>query len=196
MPYHAVRQCLQIAGIRASEIDRIAISYSPISIFSPARWHYARRHWYAPDRSLDSLFNGNRRYRRYLRNLRQTLEQLHISPKQAQIVPVEHQLAHAASAYLLNEPERKTAIFCNDVKGEYSNMLFAVGEGGRIVKRKEFHNPDSLCGMYAALTDYLGFEILDGELKVMGIAPLGDAEKYDLSSLATCRNGRFKVNKR
>ena len=90
MPYHAVRQCLQIAGIRASEIDRIAISYSPISIFSPARWHYARRHWYAPDRSLDCLFNGNRRYRRYLRNLRQMLEQLHISPKQARIVPVEH----------------------------------------------------------------------------------------------------------
>ncbi len=194
MPYHAVRQCLQIAGIRASEIDRIAISYSPISIFSPARWHYARRHWYAPDRSLDCLFNGNRRYRRYLRNLRQMLEQLHISPKQARIVPVEHQIAHAASAYLLNEPERKTAIFCNDFKGEYSNMLFAVGENGRIGKRKEFHNPDSLCGMYAALTDYLGFEILDGELKVMGIAPLGDADKYDLSPLATCRNGKFKVN--
>ncbi len=194
MPYHAVRQCLQIAGIRASEIDRIAISYSPISIFSPARWHYARRHWYAPDRSLDCLFNGNRRYRRYLRNLRQMLEQLHISPKQARIVPVEHQIAHAASAYLLNEPERKTAIFCNDFKGEYSNMLFAVGENGRIGKRKEFHNPDSLCGMYAALTDYFGFEILDGELKVMGIAPLGDADKYDLSPLATCRNGKFRVN--
>ena len=194
MPYHAVRQCLQIAGIRAAEIDRIAISYSPISLFGSARWHYAWRHWYAPDRSLDSLFNGNRRYRRYVRNLRQTLEQLHIPPDQARIVPVEHQVAHAASAYLLNEPERKTAIFCNDVKGEYSNMLFATGENGRIVKRKEFHNPDSLCGMYAALTDYFGFEILDGELKVMGIAPLGDAEKYDLSPLAHCRGGKFKVN--
>ena len=194
MPYHAVRQCLQIAGARSSKINRIAISYSPISPFSPARWHYARRHWYAPDRSLGSLLNGNRRYRRYIGNLRQMLDKLHISPNQARIVPVEHQLAHAASVYVLNEPEQKTAIFCNDVKGEYSNMLFARGEHGRIVKIKEFHNPDSLCGMYAALTDYFGFEILDGELKVMGIAPFGDPDKYDLSPLATCRNGRFKVN--
>ena len=196
MPYHAVRQCLRIAGVRATEIDRIAISYSPINLFSPARWHYAWRHWYAPDRGLDSLFNGNRRYRRYLGNLRKMLEQLHIPPGQAQIIPVEHQVAHAASAYLLNEPRRKTAIFCNDVKGEYSNMLLALGENGRIGKRKEFHNPDSLCGMYAALTDYLGFEILDGELKVMGIAPFGAADRYDLSPLASFRGGKFKVDTR
>ena len=194
MPYHAVRQCLQIAAVRASEIDRIAISYSPISLLRSARWHYAWRHWYAPDRSLDSLFNGNRRYRRYTRRLHEMLHQLQISPRQVRIVPVEHQLAHAASAYLLNEPAQKTAIFCNDVKGEYSNMLFARGEHGRIVKLKEFHNPDSLCGMYAALTDYLGFEILDGELRIMGIAPLGDADKYDLSPLATCHKGKFQVN--
>ena len=194
MPYHAVRQCLQIAGVRAAEISRVAIPYAPISLFGAARWHYARRHWYAPDRALDCLFNGNRRYRRHLRQLRSLLEQLHIPPDQVRIVPVEHQLAHAASAWLLDEPEGKTAIFCNDVKGEYSNMLFAVGEGGRIVKRREFHNPDSLCGMYAALTDYLGFEILDGELRVMGIAPLGDPDKYDLSPLASCRNGMLKVN--
>ncbi len=194
MPYHAVRQCLRCAGVRAAEIDRIAISYSPISLFSPARWHYAWRHWYAPDRGFDSLLNGNRRYRRYLKQLRRMLERLQIAPNQARIVPVEHQVAHAASAWLLNEPDRKTAIFCNDVKGEYSNMLFASGEQGRLTKRKEFHNPDSLCGMYAALTDYFGFEILDGELKVMGIAPLGDAEKYDLSALASCRGGHFRVN--
>lgn len=194
MPYHAARQCLRIAGIRASEINRIAIAYSPISLLGPARWHYAWRHWYAPDRGLDSLFNGNRRYRRYLRQLHAMLEQLHMTPGQVRIVPVEHQLAHAASGYHLNEPGQKTAIFCNDVKGEYSNMLFARGEGGRIVKLKEFHSPDSLCGMYAALTDYLGFEMLDGELRVMGISTLGDPEKYDLSPLASCSKGRFAVN--
>ena len=48
--------------------------------------------------------------------------------------------------------------------------------------------------MYAALTDYLGFEILDGEFKVMGIASLGDPEKYDLSSLAKFDGKHFKVN--
>ena len=73
-------------------------------------------------------------------------------------------------------------------------MFLGYGENGNIVKIKEFYNPDSLCGMYAALTDYLGFEILDGEFKVMGIAPYGDPVKYDLSQLAHFSGKEFKVN--
>ncbi len=193
-PYHAARQCLRMAGIRAADVTHVAIPFAPISLFSKARWHYAYRHWYAPDRALDSVFNGNRRYHRYLHELRVLLEQLHIPLAKIQLVPVQHLLAHASSGYHLTETNEKTAIFCLDAKGEYSNMFFGYGDGGRIVKIKEFYNPDSLCGMYGALTDYLGFEILDGEFKVMGIAPLGDPAKYDLSSLAEFDGKQFKVN--
>ncbi|MDD9959145.1 MAG: carbamoyltransferase, partial [Gammaproteobacteria bacterium] len=194
LPYHAARQCMQIAGLRGSDITHIAIPYAPISLFSKARWHYAYRHWYAPDRSIDSLFNGNRRYRRYLKELRELVERLHISNVETELVPVEHQLAHASSCYHLNESDKKTAIFCVDSKGEYSNVFLGIGHKGKIEKVKEFYNPDSLCGMYAALTDYLGFEILDGEFKVMGIAPFGDPDKYDLSPLAQFDGKNFKVN--
>lgn len=194
MPYVSARQCMQIAGVKVSHINQVAISYAPTSLFSKARWHYAYRHWYAPDRSIDSLFNGNRRYRRYIRELKGLLERLHIPLSTTKIVPVEHQLAHASSCYHLNESKQKTAIFCIDSKGEYSNMFLGYGEDGKIVKIKEFYNPDSLCGMYAALTDYLGFEILDGEFKVMGIAPYGNAMKYDLSPLAHFTGKQFKVN--
>ncbi|MDD9889827.1 MAG: carbamoyltransferase [Gammaproteobacteria bacterium] len=194
LPYHAARQCMQIAGLRGSDITHIAIPYAPISLFSKARWHYAYRHWYAPDRSIDSLFNGNRRYRRYLKELRELVERLHISNVETELVPVEHQLAHASSCYHLNESDKKTAIFCVDSKGEYSNVFLGIGHKGKIEKVKEFYNPDSLCGMYAALTDYLGFEILDGEFKVMGIAPFGDSDKYDLSPLAQFDGKNFKVN--
>jgi len=194
LPILAARQCLQIAGVRAAHINQVAIPYAPISLFSKARWHYAYRHWYAPDRSIDSLLNGNRRYRRYLRDLDELLEKLQVPANQIKFVPVEHQLAHASSCYHLTETDEKTAIFCIDSKGEYSNIFLGYGEGGKIVKIKEFYNPDSLCGMYAAMTDYLGFEILDGEFKVMGIAPFGDSEKYDLSSLARFSGKQFKVN--
>ena len=50
--------------------------------------------------------------------------------------------------------------------------------------------------MYAAMTDYLGFEILDGEQKVMGIAAYGDQEKYDLSWLARFDGKDFRVDTR
>lgn len=193
-PYLAARRCMQIARVSPAEIDQVAIPFAPISLFTKARWHYAYRHWYAPDRAIDSLFNGNRRYRRYIKELKVLLEKLHIPIDKVRIVPVEHQLAHASSVYHLDEKEGKTAIFCNDSKGEYANIFFGYGENGKIVKIKEFYDPDSLCGMYAALTDYLGFETLMGEIKVMGIAPFGDPDKYDLTSLAKFNGRRFVVD--
>ena len=194
LPYLAARHCIQMAGLKATDVNQVAIPYAPISLFKKARWHYAYRHWYAPDRSLDSLFNGNRRFRRYLRELNGLLEKLHISRSAIKLVTVEHQLAHASSCYYLNEPKQKTGIVCIDSKGEYSNIFIGSGENGSIQKIKQFYDPDSVCGMYAALTDYLGFDILDGEFKVMGIASFGDPEKYDLSSLASFDGKHFKVN--
>lgn len=193
-PFHAARACMQIAGVKAYEVNQIAIPYAPATLFSKARWHYAYRHWYAPDRAIGSLLNGNRRYRRYLSELKQLLEKLQIPMDKLKIIPVEHQLAHASSCYHLNEAPGKTAIFCNDSSGEYSNIFLGYGENGKIVRVKEFYNPDSLCGMYAAMTDYLGFETLNGEFKVMAIAPFGDPDKYDLSSLASFNGKKFKVN--
>jgi len=195
-PYHAARFCLQYARVNPTDVNVVAIPNAPISFFSKARWHYARRHWYAPDRALDVLLNGNRRYRRYLKSLRTLLEQLHIPWQKVRLVPVQHQLAHASSVYHLSGFEGKTAILTIDSRGEYATILLAVGEGGKIRKIKEFYDPDSLSGMYAAMTDYLGFEILDGEFKVMGMAPFGDPDRYDLSFLVDYDGRNFQVDNR
>lgn len=194
LPYHAARFCMQYARVNPSEVNIVAVPIAPISIFSPARWHYAWRHWYAPDRALDGLINGNRRFRRHVREIKSLLEQLHIPWQQIKFVPVEHQLAHASSCYHLSGNDDKTAILTIDSRGEYATILLASGVDGKIKKIKEFYDPDSLSGMYAAITDYLGFEILDGEFKVMGIAPFGDPDKYDLSPLAEYTGKKFKVN--
>src|SRR5690606_18317231 len=81
-----------------------------------------------------------------------------------------------------------------DGKGEYATTFFGYGENGQIHKIKEFYDPDSLGGLYGALTEYLGFEMLDGEFKVMGMAPYGDAAKYDFSRLARFENGELISN--
>jgi carbamoyltransferase len=194
LPYHAAIFCMQYARVNPADVDIVAIPHAPVSLFSRARWHYARRHWYAPDRAIDSIFNGNRRYRRHVRQLKGLLEQLQIPWKQIKFVPVEHQLAHASSCYHLSGYEGDTAILTIDSRGEYAVMLLAHGIDGKIKKIKEFYDPDSLSGMYAAITDYLGFEILDGEYKVMGLAPFGDPDKYDLSSLAEFNGKKFRVD--
>ncbi len=193
-PYEATRFCLEYAGIRAEDVDVVAFPYAEIPLSSPARWHYAARHWYAPDRALDALFDGNRRYQRNLGLLQKLVDDLGIGAGKAQIVPVEHHIAHASSAYHMSGFKEKTAILGIDGKGEYATTFFGYGENGRIHKIKEFYDPDSLGGLYGAMTEYLGFEMLDGEFKVMGMAPYGDPDRFDLSRLIKYDEKSFTVN--
>ncbi len=194
LPLQAASFCLKQGNIKPDHVDIVAFPYAQISLTSPARWHYAKRHWYAPDRALTALFNGNRRYWRNYRNVMKMLDRLGINSRRVKFMAVEHHLAHASSAYHLSGFSEKTAIIGIDGKGEYTTTFFGYGEHGKIHKIKEFYDPDSLGGMYGALTELLGFDMLDGEFKVMGMAPYGSAKRFDFSRLITYGNGQFKVN--
>jgi carbamoyltransferase len=194
MPSESAQFCLDFAGIKPSDVDVVAIPFAPISFFEKARWHYAKRYWYAPDRGIDAILNGNRRYRRYRRRIEGCLQQLGFDLNKVELVPVEHHLTHASSAYHCSGFQEKTAILGIDGKGEYATTFFGVGENGKITKIKEFYDPDSLGGLYGAITEYLGFEMLDGEYKVMGMAPYGDPTRFDFSRLAKFENGELIVN--
>ncbi|MXY55451.1 MAG: carbamoyltransferase [Gammaproteobacteria bacterium] len=196
MPREAARYCLEEAGVAATQIDAVAFPYAPISIFSPARWHYAKRHWYAPDRALDAIVNGNRRYRRNRARVTALGKTLGIDWSQTAFEPVEHHLAHASSAYHLSGFDGKTAVLGVDGKGEYATTFFGVGEAGGITRIHEFYDPDSLSGVYGALTEYLGFEMLDGEYKLMGMAPYGDPSRFDFAPLLGCTDGDVRVDSR
>ena len=196
LPLQAAQFCLQQAGIAPGEVNVVAIPFAPIAITRPHRWHYARRYWYAPDRALDALFNGNRRYRRYRSRILGLLQQLGIDPANIELEPVEHHLAHASSAYHCSGFSEKTAIMGIDGKGEYATTFFGYGEHRKIHRIKEFIDPDSLGGLYGALTEFLGFDMLDGEYKVMGMAPYGDPGRYDFSRLASFEHGELRINTR
>ncbi|MEZ5616622.1 MAG: carbamoyltransferase [Rhodocyclaceae bacterium] len=194
MPSEAAKFCLDFAGIQPKDVDAVAIPFAPISLMEPARWHYAKRYWYAPDRALDAIFNGNRRYRRYRGRILDCLARLGFDRDKVDLVPVEHHLTHASSAYHCSGFTEKTAILGIDGKGEYATTFFGYGENGRIHKIREFYDPDSLGGLYGAITEYLGFEMLDGEYKVMGMAPYGDPNKYDFSRLAKFEHGELTID--
>jgi len=193
-PVEATRFCLEQAGISPEEVDIVAMPYASISLFNPARWHYAFRHWYAPDRGLTAIFNGNRRFRRNVRMAKDMMRAVNIDPAHVRLVPVEHHLTHASSAYHLSGFEGKTAVLTIDGKGEYATTMFGYAENGKIHKIKEFYDPDSLGGLYGALTEFLGFEMLDGEFKVMGMAPYGDPTRFDFSRLIDFDGKEFRIN--
>jgi len=191
-PVEATKFCLKAAGINPNEIDIVTFPYAKIPFFSKARWHYAKRYWYAPDRALDAILNGNRRFRRNLSKAKYLMETLGIN--NANVIPVEHHLSHASSAYHLSGFKEKTAIVGIDGKGEYATTFFGYGENGIIHKVKEFYDPESLGGLYGAITEFLGFDMLDGEFKVMGMAPYGNPDLYDFSNLVSFKNGELKIN--
>ena len=108
LPEQAVRFCLDFAQVKPHQIDKVAFPFAPIPLTSPARWHYAKRYWYAPERAFDALFNGNRRFHRNKNEVLALLFKMGFDPVKIQFVPVEHGLAHASSAYHLSGFKGKT----------------------------------------------------------------------------------------
>lgn len=123
MPYESAKFCLEQAGIKPADVDVVAIPFAPISIFEKARWHYAKRYWYAPDRALDAILMGNRRYYRYKKRIEWCLQQLGFDLKKVKLQPVEHHLAHASSAYHCSGFTEKTAILGIDGRGVRHHLL-------------------------------------------------------------------------
>jgi carbamoyltransferase len=66
-----------------------------------------------------------------------------------------------------------------DGVGEWATTSYGRGKGAAIELFEEVGFPHSLGLLYATLTSYLGFEVNDGEYKVMGLAPYGEPRYRD-----------------
>ena len=84
----------------------------------------------------------------------------------------EHHLSHQAAAYFCS-PFDQAAILAIDAVGEWAVTSLGMGQGNKIKILKEIHFPHSLGMLYSAFTAFLGFEVNEGEYKVMGMAPYG-----------------------
>ena len=84
----------------------------------------------------------------------------------------EHHISHAASAYFCS-PFENSAILTLDGVGEWSTTTIGTGKGTDLDLTDELHFPHSIGLLYSAFTAFLGFEVNEGEYKVMGMAPYG-----------------------
>jgi carbamoyltransferase len=115
--------------------------------------------------------------------------------------PVEHSAhhrSHAASAFFTSPFERAVVVTLDGV-GEYETAAVHLGEGNRLTKIRAIHFPDSLGLFYSVFTQYLGFEVNEGEYKVMGLAPYGRPTYLDKlidHIIQVDDNGAFRLNQR
>jgi len=84
----------------------------------------------------------------------------------------DHHVSHAASSFYTS-PFEESAILTVDGAGEWTTSTMSIGRGNKIEVIKEMRFPHSLGLLYSAFTAYCGFEINEGEYKLMGMHPYG-----------------------
>jgi len=92
----------------------------------------------------------------------------------AEVVVVEHHLAHAASAFYAS-PFEHARVLTLDHAGDFRCGARWQASSALIEKEKDWYYPDSLGRLYGAVTELLGFRARAEEHKVQWLSASGDA---------------------
>ena len=189
-PKNAISFCLEEAQISLKDIDWVAFYEKPFVKFErillsclatfPKSWKVFRESmitWLLDKLWVKRIITEN------------------IGINEEKILFLDHHLSHAASSFFCS-PFDKSAILTCDGVGEWATTCFGVGEGNAITLEKEIRFPSSLGLLYSAFTAFLGFEVNEGEYKVMGMAPYGKPRYVDkvYKLIEVAEDGAFSLN--
>ncbi|ATH09265.1 hypothetical protein BIY24_15335 [Halobacteriovorax marinus] len=172
-PCEAIRFCLNFSGISLAEVDQIIFYDKPLTKFERLLETYvsfAPFGWSFYKASLPEWFSGKIFLEKTLKHELQMLDSTIDSSKN--ILFCEHHLSHAASAFFPS-PFDEAVILCIDGVGEWNTTSSWIGRGSVIDKLWNIDFPHSIGLLYSAFTYYLGFEVNNGEYKMMGLSPYG-----------------------
>ena len=199
-PGHAIRYCLEAAGIGLAEVDHVVFYDKPLIKFERLLETYLA---YAPSgfRSFLAAMPVWLKEKLFLKDLlRKSLAELG-GIEVGELPPLlftQHHQAHAASAFFPS-PFERAAVLCMDGVGEWATTSLWVGEGNRLTPHWEIQFPHSLGLLYSAFTYFCGFKVNSGEYKLMGLAPYGEPRYRDLileRLLALKEDGTFRMDMR
>jgi len=194
VPIHATRFCLDRAGIAAKDIDAIAFNLAPASYRRHGWSIFWRDVWRRPRRALKRLRKDLREATKAAELHRHVVAGCGLDPR-TEVIPVDHHAAHAASSFIFSGfPD--AAYLVADNTGEVATTTLGEARGATLDPIVEILRPNSLGQYYSVVTDYLGFEPSDGEYKVMGMAPYGDASGADAGVLLRYADGAFEIDRR
>ena len=179
-PMNAISFCMDFAGITLDDVDYIAQNWSK---------ELCSRRSFLPEtaegfmetlkirglrKAVSSTYNDMgsysslRKWRRLIRN-----------GPEVRYIP--HHLTHMASAYYPSGFWDAKVINIEGI-AEITATSFGEGKHGKLYERGYIPAPHSLGFFYSGFTQFLGFQSLNGEGKVMGLAPYG-RNRYDLSEI-------------
>ena len=190
IPINAMHFCLKHAGITPGEVNYVVHYESPLLKF---------------DRVLRTALRTLPRGKSYLKEtVRDWIAARKFEPRTrlaqetgidpARIVYGEHHRSHAAAAFFCSSFE-EAAVVTLDGVGEHETATIGIGRGNRLEKLASVRFPHSLGLFYSAFTAYAGFEVNEGEYKLMGMAAFAQPNRIeDVRRLFTLRpDGTFRL---
>lgn len=171
VPIDAMRWCLDDAGVGLNDLTHVVVYDKPITAYE----RHLTSHAAAGLRSLSSLsrtlgtWSRSRLWLGY--RVEKALRTLGVECPE--VWYSEHHLSHAAAAFYPS-PFDRSAIVTMDGVGEWATTTIAAGSGHRIEQLAEQRFPHSIGLLYSSFTAFCGFEVNDGEYKLMGLAPYGE----------------------
>ncbi len=166
-PECAISCCLQQAGLKKNDLDYVVFYEKPLIKFERLVTMAISEYPYARTQFASGMRNS------MSRNLwiqSRIIDALGISKDRILFVP-QH-VSHAAASYYPS-PFARAAYLTLDAVGEWSTGSWGTAKENIVLPRKELRFPNSIGLLYSAFTAYLGFEVNDGEFKVMGMAAFG-----------------------
>jgi len=172
-PEGAIQYCLETGGMSAQDLDQVVFYEKPFAKFERILMTALQSYPRARSSFTEAMMTwmGDKLWvREHIRN--------RLEVDKSKLLFVDHHGSHAASAFY---PSRfdKAAILTVDGVGEWTTASFGVGDGQKIRLLREIRFPHSLGLLYSVFTAFLGFEVNEGEYKVMGMAPYGQPRYVD-----------------
>jgi carbamoyltransferase len=167
IPKGAFNYCLEEGGLTIDEIDCVAYYEEPAKKLARQIWMML------PGLPSEKKVLARLDPRRPEREIREVLGY------DGRLEYVGHHEAHAASTFYYSG-FKEAAILTVDGVGEWDTTSYGRGRGDDLEILETVEFPHSLGLLYSTITGYLGFEVNEGEYKVMGLAPYGKPSHVDL----------------
>ncbi len=183
LPVSAFRFCLEAGGLSIIDLDAVAYYEIPGDKLSRQLWAGVPR---GGTDTREAAWLDPGRTERAIRE--------HLG-FEGRILSFPHHLSHAASAYFFSG-FAGAAVLTVDGVGEWATMSYGQGRGGDLEIFEQADFPHSLGLLYSTLTSYLGFRVLAGEYKVMGLAAYGEPRYVDeiCQLVAVGDGGQVRLN--
>jgi carbamoyltransferase len=179
-PFQAIDFCLRKAEIESADLDHVVFYEKPLLKFD----RILKMSLASPWRSSAMFRESMGAWLTEKLWIKASITQ-HLRLPPEKILFVDHHLSHAASAFFCS-PFGEAAVLTIDGVGEWTTTAMGVatanwdGAGQNMIHlSNETRFPHSLGLLYSAFTAFLGFEVNEGEYKVMGMAPYGSPNYQD-----------------